>query len=491
MALQSLSKLSFFWHDYETFGRVPRTDRPAQFAGVRTDEALAEVAPPVVVYCQPAPDSLPDPEACLLTGITPSVALARGVPEYQFADTVMKALSKPGTVGVGYNSLRFDDVVTGFLFWRNLLEPYARVWQNDCGRWDLMDVLRACYALRPGGLQWPKHEDGRASFKLEHLTRANGIDHADAHDALADVRATLALARRVKQEQPRLWDFALKLRRKQAVMDEIAGAQMRGEPLIHISGRYAADRGCIALVWPLAPHPNNKNELIVWDLAHNPTELFNLSAATIKERLFARADALPEGQTRLPVKTIRLNRSPMVIGNLKTLSDEVAARWNIDVAQARRHAEVAATKVASMAGVWPEVFTAPALAPHDVDEDLYGGFVNDGDSRQLQRLRSMAPDAMADHHPMFHDDRLEELVFRFRARNFPHTLHEADQARWRAHRVAKLVDGTMGARKLSDFLASLDALEMSQDLPGHDAPATLRARDILDSLRAYARSITP
>ena len=143
---------SFFWHDYETFGVVPRRDRPAQFAGVRTDAELNEIGEPVMLHCQPAADSLPDPESCLLTGITPQHCLEQGVPELAFAAAIETQLAKPGTVGVGYNSIRFDDEVTRFLFWRNLIDPYAREWQNGCGRWDLLDVVRATCALRPEGI---------------------------------------------------------------------------------------------------------------------------------------------------------------------------------------------------------------------------------------------------------------------------------------------------------------------------------------------------
>ena len=178
-----MTDFSFFWHDYETFGRVPRRDRPAQFAGVRTDAALNEIGEPVELFCQPAPDSLPDPESCLLTGITPQHCLAQGVPEHQFASRILAALGAPGTVGVGYNSIRFDDEVTRHLFWRNLIDPYGREWQDGCGRWDLMDVVRCAYALRPDGIEWPRHPDGRPSFKLEHLTAANGVAHEAAHDA--------------------------------------------------------------------------------------------------------------------------------------------------------------------------------------------------------------------------------------------------------------------------------------------------------------------
>src|SRR5574343_627686 len=166
---------TFLWHDYETFGARPRPDRPAQFAAIRTDAELNPIGEPVMLYCQPAPDYLPDPESCLLTGITPQLCLERGLPEHEFAARIEAELARPDTVGVGYNTIRFDDEFTRHLFWRNLIDPYARAWQNGGGRWDLLDLVRTAYALRPDGITWPHHDDGQVSFKLEHLSAANGL----------------------------------------------------------------------------------------------------------------------------------------------------------------------------------------------------------------------------------------------------------------------------------------------------------------------------
>ena len=407
---------TFYWHDYETFGRVPRRDRPAQFAGVRTDADLNEIGEPTMVYCQPAPDYLPDPESCLLTGILPQTCLAEGVPEHRFASIIEAELALPGTVGVGYNSIRFDDEVTRHLFWRNLIDPYAREWQNQCGRWDILDVVRATYALRPDGIEWPKHEDGRPSFKLEHLTKANGLAHVAAHDALSDVRATIALARLIKSKQPRLWDFCVKLRRKDEVIREMGV----GKPFLHISGMYGTERGGMALVWPLAPHPTNKNEVIVWDLASDPTELLDLDVETLRLRMFSKTEALPEGVTRLPIKTLHINKSPIVVGN--------------------------------------------------------------DDRRNLTRLRGLSPSQLADKRPAFADPRLEELLFRYRARNFPDTLSDEEQQQWRQHCAARLHDGAGGAFTLDAFFERVEALEPEADD---------RGQDILGALVDYATEIAP
>jgi exodeoxyribonuclease-1 len=470
---------TFLWHDYETFGAQARRDRPAQFAAIRTDAELNEIGEPIMLYCQPAPDFLPDPQSCLITGITPQICLERGIPEHAFAAEIELALAASGTIGVGYNTIRFDDEITRFMFWRNLIDPYAREWQNSCGRWDILDVVRTAYALRPEGIEWPRHADGRPSFKLEHLSAANGLVHEAAHDALSDVRATIALARLIRERQPKLFDFCFGLHKKDRVADEIA-LSMR-KPFFHVSGMVPAERGCIALVWPLAVHPTNKNEVIVWDLAFDPSELFTLDADTIRSRMFSKADALPEGVTRLPIKTIHLNKSPIVISNLKTLLPAMAERWSFDMVAALRHAEIAAA-APDQAATWSAVFQRTVDAAPDVDEDLYGGFIGNNDRRLLNQLRAMTPQKLASAQPNFDDVRLEELVFRYRARNFPTTLLESEAQRWEQHRAAHLFDGAGGARTIAVLFDEIDRLSENADE---------RGEAILGALYDYAEAIAP
>jgi exodeoxyribonuclease-1 len=183
------------------------------------------------------------------------------------------------------------------MFWRNLIDPYGREWQNDCGRWDLLDVVRMAYALRPEGLAWPRRDDGKPSFRLEDLARANGLLHDAAHDALSDVRATIALARLIRQAQPKLFDFCLGLHKKERVAAELGLPTSAGSarPFLHVSGRFPPERGCLAVMWPLATHPTNKNELLAWDLAHDPSELPLLDVVTLRQRLFSKSADLPEG----------------------------------------------------------------------------------------------------------------------------------------------------------------------------------------------------
>jgi exodeoxyribonuclease-1 len=475
---------TFLWHDYETFGAQPRRDRPAQFAAIRTDASLNEIGDPIMLYCKPAPDFLPDPQSCLITGITPQQCLEWGVPEVQFAKTIEAAFSEPGTIGVGYNTIRFDDEVTRFLFWRNLIDPYAREWQNNCGRWDLLDVVRMTYALRPEGMQWPTREDGRPSFRLEDLAKANGLLHEAAHDALSDVRATIALARLIRERQPKLFDFCLALHKKDRVATEMGMhlAPAQRQPFLHVTGMFPAERGCIGLVYPLATHPSNKNEVLVWDCREDPTELFTMDADTIRLRMFTRSADLPEGVTRLPVKSIHMNKSPMLVANLKTLSDAMAQRWDLDLEQARKHAALAAAGP-DMGAIWDQVYHRPASgAKVDVDEDLYGGFINNSDKRKLDALRAYTPAQLAAARPSFDDERLVEILFRYRARNYPDSLTVEEHAQWEQHRADRLFDGAGGARTIEQLFAEVD--QLSED-------ADERAEDILGALYDYAGMIAP
>lgn len=480
-----MAELTFLWHDYETFGANPRYDRPAQFAAIRTDMDLNEVGEPIMRYCQPAPDYLPSPESCLITGITPQQCLEQGVPEDVFAREIEAAFSQPGTVGVGYNTIRFDDEVTRFLFWRNLIDPYAREWQNECSRWDLLDVVRMVYALRPDGIEWPVKEDGSPSFKLEDLARANGLGHEQAHDALSDVRATIALARLIKQKHPKLFEFAFALRKKDRVLHEMGlpAQQIDARPFLHVSGMIRPERGCIAVMWPLAQHPTNKNEVICWDLNADPSELAAIDADTLRLCMFTRAADLPEGVTRLPIKSIHINKSPMVVRNLKTLSPEMAGKWGVDMELCIAHA-VKARALPDMSQLWKQVYSKlEGHGPNDVDQDLYNGFIGPADRRRLNQLRELSPQELSVDRTGFDDARLQELVFRWRARNWPESLTEQEQERWQQHCMAVLLDGAGGARTVEQLFAQIDALSETVE--------DERAEEILGALYDYAEAIVP
>ncbi|SHF75811.1 Exodeoxyribonuclease I subunit C [Modicisalibacter ilicicola DSM 19980] len=481
MAQHGASQQTFLWHDYETFGADPRRDRPSQFAAIRTDADFNEIGEPLTLYCKPADDYLPHPQACLLTGITPQTARRRGLPEVQFAQRINAEMSVPGTCALGYNSLRFDDEVSRHLFYRNFLDPYAREWQNGNSRWDLIDVVRAFHALRPDGIEWPAREDGAPSFRLEHLTAANGIEHAGAHDALADVRATIALARLLKARNAKLFDYLLRLRSKREVA-KLLDIPSR-KPMLHISRRYPASRGCSTLVMPLAEHPSNPNGVIVYDLAVDPSPLFALSAEEIRERVFASADELAEGDARIPLKVVHINRSPVLLP-VAAVNDEVAARLKLDRAQCEAHWKALCANPEAARKAAAVFAEGPGAGPQDPDLMLYsGGFFSPADRQEMQRVLETPPEALGDTAFAFQDPRLEEMLFRLRARNYPDSLSSDEQAQWEAYRWARMNDASLGVLTLQAFAREIERLnQVSLDD---------RERQILEELVMHVEAMMP
>jgi exodeoxyribonuclease-1 len=474
---------SLYWHDYETFGIDPRRDRPAQFAGIRTDLDLNPVGDPLVLYCRPADDRLPAPEACLVTGITPQEARAKGAPEACFIAAIHEELSLPETCGLGYNTLRFDDEFTRNALYRNFFDPYEREWRNGCSRWDIIDMVRLTAALRPEGIAWPKDEQGRPSFRLEMLTAANGIAHVGAHDALADVHATIQLAQLVKARQPRLYDFLWRHRGKREAESLLQlGAR---EPVLHASEKYPAERGCVAVAVAVARHPRNRNEIAVYDLSVDPAPLLESDAREIHRRLYTRAADLPDGVERIPLKTVHLNRCP-VIAPCKTLRPADAERLGIDPARAQRH--LRAIRCAdALAAKLEEAFAMPpeqAQENRDPDLAIYsGGFFGDADKRTMARVRATSPERLAEIRPRFDDPRLPEMLFRYRARNWPETLNEEERARWaRCKRERLTTPDASGVSPMQDYERRLNELEARPE-------ATPRDREILSNLRDWGREI--
>ncbi|MBP1125907.1 MULTISPECIES: exodeoxyribonuclease I [Pseudomonas] len=431
---------SIFWYDYETTGINPRSDRPLQVAGIRTDHDLNEIDAPVNLYCLPSDDILPHPAACAITGITPAILAQQGLAEADFMTRVHAQLAAPGTCGAGYNTLRFDDEMTRYSLYRNFFDPYAREWQGGNSRWDLIDVVRTAYALRPEGITWPE-QDGRVTLKLERLTQANGIDHGQAHDALSDVRATIALARLVREKQPKLYDWLFQLRSKQRVMDQIRLLQ----PMVHISGRFSAERHYLGVVLPLAWHPRNRNALIVCDLGLDPQGLIELDAETLRQHLYKRRDELAEGEMPVPLKLVHINRCP-VVAPLSVLraQDRERLQLDMDSYQAR------ALRLTDAQAVWRDKLTAiyaeeDFAASEDPEQQLYAGFIGDRDRRLCEQVRAAEPAQLARQQWPFDDHRLPELLFRYRARNFADTLSSEEQQRWKLFCQQRLSDAQWGA----------------------------------------------
>lgn len=471
---------TLYWHDYETFGIDPRYDRPSQFAGIRTDEDLNVIGDPLMIYCKQADDSLPSPEACLVTGITPQQVNEKGMPEAEFIKLIHDEFSHPNTCGVGYNSLRFDDEFTRFTLYRNFYDAYAREWQNGNSRWDIIDMARLTRALRPEGINWPDREDGKPSFRLEALTAANNIEHVGAHDALVDVYATINLAKLIKTAQPKLYDFVYQHRGKHAVAP-LLNIKDR-TPVIHVSRMYPSDYCGTALVVPIAPDPTNNNGIIVYDLRHDPRDLIELDADTLRERLFTPTADLPDGVSRPALKTLHINKCPVVVPE-NTLNDAAAQRLQIDRAQHYQHLQQL-NAAGDLTAKINAIFTRPDYEDSDdPDASLYsGGFFSANDKRKMELIRTAGADALRVLKVPFEDPRLPEMVFRYRARNWPESLSTDEQEQWQQYRQQRLTSNDNNKiLSLSRFFETINTCR--------ERELTESQKTVLDKIEQYGKHI--
>ncbi len=425
---------TFFFYDLETSGLNPREDRLMQFAGQRTTMELAPVGEPVNVLVKMTDDALPSPGAIAVTGITPQQTLMDGISEAEFCRYVTEEVFVPNTVAVGYNTVRFDDEFMRATLWRNFYDPYEWEWKDGRSRWDILDVVRLTRALRPEGIEWPFREDGKPTNRLELITKLNGVSHEHAHDALSDVYATIAVAKLIRDKQPKMFDYLLKMRDKRAVQRLVNLAQP--QPFVYASGRYSNEYNKATVVFPLAPGRNGN--VLVFDLRYDLELLLKQSPESyfpiVKELCYNKCPAVaPMGvlESGDGWKKIGLTKE-IVENNLKTLLS---------------HPEFAE----QMRGQYekrPEF--PPAVEP---EAALYDGFLNDRDRIKVSAVRNAEPSKLTDFHPDFIDERLPELLLHYKGRNFPETLSDSEMEAYEKYRTERL------KRQAPRFMAELEQVK--------------------------------
>ena len=424
-------KKTFFFYDLETSGLNSRSDRIMQFAGQRTDAELNLIGEPVNILVKMTEDALPNPGAIMVTKITPQQTLADGISEKEFADFVTEEIFTPNTVAVGYNTVRFDDEFMRALLWRNFYDPYEWEWKDGRSRWDMLDVVRLTRALRPEGINWPVTEDGRATNRLELLTKLNGLEHAHAHDALSDVYATIAVAKLIRDKQPELFDFLLKMRDKNEVKKYVNLDNKK--PFVYASGRYSAEHNKTTVAFPLTSGRNGN--ILVYDLRYNVEEIDKEKTfPVVKEFCFNKCPAIA------PIGVLGKADGWQKIG----LDEETVAK-NLEILN--RHPEFA-EQMRTKNEELPEF--PKALEP---EAALYDGFLDSRDRIKVAAVRNATADKLADFNPDFNDERLPELLLHYKGRNFPQSLSEKENLKWLEYKKARL------ERQAPKFIAELESVK--------------------------------
>lgn len=463
---------SFFFYDLETSGLNPRDARIMQFAGQRTDMNLQPVGEPVNVLIRLSDDILPSPDAVMVTGITPQSTLADGYSEAEFCRLFMNEIAIADTIMVGYNNIRFDDEFIRHTLWRNFYDPYEWAWSEGRGRWDMLDIVRITRALRPEGINWPVDDTGKAVNKLELLAKENDLVHVKAHDALSDVEALIALTKKIKTAQPKLFDYMFSIRGKKQVAELVNLDDP--QPFVYVSGRYDAAHEKATVAYPIT-QGSSPGSVVVYDTRYDPSPFLSATAQQLGAVLWAsREQRAQEGFIPLPVKELNYGRCPAV-APLGVLDGSTRQRLDIDLDIVRRHIE-SLTKHPGFRDAVHEAYHLrdPYQRVDDVEHALYDGFMNDKDKPKIAAVRNASASELADFHPSFIDERLSQLLLRYKARNYPTSLSEDEHRAWEAYRRQKL-QSQLGAYQLA-----LERLQRSR-----------ADTFLLEELHLWAESIMP
>lgn len=446
-----------------------------QFAGQRTDMDLKPVGEPYNILVALNDDTLPSPDALMVTGITPQQTVADGYTEAQFAKILVDEIFTPDTIAVGFNNIRFDDEFVRHLLWRNFYDPYEWCWRDGRSRWDLLDVVRMTRALRPEGIEWPVDADGKATNRLELLTKANGIDHFAAHDALSDVQALIAVTQLIKQKQPQLYEYLLKLRDKKEIK-KLVNLDNK-QPFVYTSGRYDAEYGKTTIAFPLTSGKNGN--VLVYDLRYDPTPFLDLGSKELAKKVYATwEERQAEDFVKLPVKELQYNRAPAVAPMIVLEKDDGWHRLQLDPATIEKHRLLLLSAPHFAENVRTIYETKPEYkASLDVEAQLYDGFLNDGDKIRTQAVAAADEKTLADFHPEFQDERLSDLLLHYKARSYPRSLSADESSQWEQWRVRHLES------QLAQFMQSMQRLSTRQ--------LTDNQQFVLQELQLWLESVAP
>jgi len=473
---------SFFFYDLETSGISSQRARIMQFAGQRTSLELQPIGEPVNILIQLTKDVLPDPDAILITGITPQSVIADGITEAEFLKIFTNEIATPDTIMLGYNTVRFDDEFMRCLHYRNFYDPYEWQWQDGRSKWDLLDVVRMTRALRPDGIKWPVDIKGNPTNRLELITALNGLQHEHAHDALSDVDATIEVARLIRNKHTKLFDYLLSMRDKRKVADLVESDQ----PFIYTSGKYPGEFEKTTVAHMVCSHPQRAGAF-VYDLRHDPTPYTTMPAEQLAEVWRWKKDA---AEPRLPVKTLQYNRCPAVapLGVLDKASSE---RLTIDQDLIKQHLATLKTMPdfdVRLRKAW-EILegsreqTSLVNTEQDVDESMYQGFFDTQDKQAMRVVRAADPEELGNLGLEFKDSRLTALLPLYKARNYPQTLTNEERTEWEAFCQRKLLVGGQHSR-MAQFFARLQDIAARDNLTSHQ-------QYLVEELRLYAESIMP
>ncbi|MGQ2943699.1 MAG: exonuclease domain-containing protein [Blastomonas fulva] len=362
--------MGFVFYDTETTGTSTSFDQILQFAAIHTDDNLNEIDR-FEIRCRLMPHIVPSPGALCVTRISIEQITDPTLPShYEMICAIRAKLAAwSPSIFTGWNTLSFDEHLVRQALYQSLHSPYLTNMAGNC-RIDILKIAQAASVLMPGAIIVPTGDNGKPTFRLDQLAPANGFAHTNAHDALADVEATIHVARLIRDNAPALWADAIQLSEKAAV-----AAFLDAEPSFVLTESYYNRPYQFALT-KIGYDPGNAGSVLALSLTIDMNQL----RAMTDEELAARLARSPK-----PVRRIRTNAAP----TLQPLSeydhfDDVAAGDLLERAyRIQADAEFCARLIRLSAKQdWP--------ASEFVEEQIYSGFVNRADENRMAAFHQAA-----------------------------------------------------------------------------------------------------
>jgi exodeoxyribonuclease-1 len=387
--------MSLIWYDIETTGTSSRFDQIMQFACIRTDDDLNIIDEPFEIRSRLRPHIVASPGALHVTGQSIEDLLDPERPShYEMVCAIREHLSgRCPSIFIGYNSLRFDEEFLRHAFYQCLHPPYLTN-TSGSGRADALLLMRAVARFHPGLLAIPENDEGKPTLKLDRLAPANGFTDFDAHDALADVHAMIAMCRIVREKAPETWERFILFARPEPVERFVADH----DPLVLFE-----PYGVFGVANVVSPLGKGQGRLrYALDLLCDLDELAGLD----EEQLAKRVARSPK-----PVRRFRTNAAPLlwrladcppeVLRDIPAL--ELGAR-----AERVRQDEGFLLRLLAAAQAAEKVYEPS----QHVEEGLYDGFWSRSDERVMDTFHKVPWERRVGLCGEFEDRRLRTLARR-------------------------------------------------------------------------------
>lgn len=494
----------FSWYDTETTGINTKLDQILQAAIVETDADLNIIEGSAQnIMCKPRLDVVPHPKAYLTHFLDVDELNGNGMNEFMLTRKLLNSFTATDNIAIsGYNTNRYDNELVRNLAFRNMKDPYSHEWRNGNIKFDSFKLVQMVYAFRPEILKWRKKADGKTSLKLADLSVDNGIEHINAHDALDDVYATIALTKLIKTANPRLFSHALKMTQKANVIELIGAHRAKDQPLIHIDPVYGQENSIGTLIYPVAMDKSIKDKYLFLDLRHDPSILLDMSPADIRKHMYTKRDELPEGAPQMPIVSITANKQPNIVSP-DGLINSFADKAMLNLSQCERHIQFIKDNKSALMTKVQEAMEGDMPPSADVYTSIYsGGFISKQDA-------SKRADMHLKDSPNLNDDsfkiekqsthkmamgmqdsiRQQELLLRAKWNSFyesllsdPDGFSPTEFRSWVDYVEHKLYEGIEGSLTIPEFRSEVAKVELEMPLDEH-------ARTILDKLINHVESL--